>query len=124
MKALRQRLLNDLMTLGIDTKGFELVLRPFSKSYYGRYLPKTKKVFVYVYADKELNSLYPYEQLFRTVLHEVVHHIQWSSSEYVRVKGIMHDEEFYKLYNKLLSKHKEKGAINVIEITGVNKVAC
>ena len=124
MNALKERILNDLIKIGIDTKGFELVLRPFSKSYYGRYLPKTQKVFVYVYADKELNNLYPYNQLFRTVLHEVVHHIQWSDPEYVRIKGVMHNTEFYRLYNKLLRKHERKMSSNVIKIADTSQIAC
>lgn len=105
---LKERLLSDLRTLDIDTKGFELSLRPFSKSYYGRYDPKTKTIIVYAYSDKGLTNLYPYGQLFETLVHEVVHHLQWVNPEYVRVKGIMHNEEFYKMYNKFIRVYKRK----------------
>ena len=113
---LKDRLLCDLKSLRINVEGFELVLKPFSKSYYGRYVPKSKKIFLYVYSDKEQNHLYKYSQLFETLLHEVVHYLQWTDPDYVRVKGVMHNEEFFKLFNRLLSEHKRKRVLKrVIE---------
>lgn len=105
---LKEKLLCDLRALKIDVEGFELVLKPFSKSYYGRYNPKNKKLFLYIYEDSQCTKMYSYSQLFETLLHEVVHFIQWSDPEYIRIKGIMHNREFYILYNKLLSMHKRE----------------
>lgn len=102
---LKSRLLSDLQALNVNTKGFELVLRPFSKTYYGRYDPNNKKVIVYVYEDCNHTNLFPYEKIFATVLHESVHHIQWSDPDFKRVKGVMHNANFYLIYNRLMRKH-------------------
>lgn len=109
---IRNLLQHDLRVLGIDATGFELVLRPYSKTYYGRYMPKYKRVIVYVYADIYLENLYPYETIFSTVLHEVVHHIQWSDPLFERVKGVMHNADFYNIYNRLMRRHKIYKSVN------------
>ena len=102
----KDRIIKDLKSLNIDTEGFKLVLKPFSKSYYGRYKVSTKTIWVYIYADKQCTKLYPYDRLFETVLHECVHHIQWSDPHYIRVKGVMHNPEFYLIYNRLIRKYR------------------
>lgn len=112
---LEHKLLSDLRALGIDVRGFELVLKPFSKSYYGRYVPRSKKIFLYAYEDSETTTMYRYSNLFKTLLHEVVHHIQWSDPDYVRIKGVMHNEEFYKIYNRLLAEHNRKVMSNRVK---------
>lgn len=106
LSILRNRIHHDLKALGVDTESFELVLKPYSKTYYGSYVPEKKRVILYVFEDSERTTLFSYESLFSTAVHEVVHHIQWSNPEWKRVKGIMHDAEFYKTYNRLLRKHK------------------
>lgn len=116
LNTLRDKLLCDLRTLNIDVEGFELVLKPFSKTYYGRYSPKNRRITLYVYSDEKCTKQYRYSQLFETTLHEVVHFIQWTDPDYVRVKGVMHNAEFYKIYNRLLSIHKRKRVLKrVIE---------
>lgn len=104
---LYNKLLTDLKLLGFDTTGFELKLRPYSKSYYGRYHIQKKIIIVYIYSDKNMVHMIPYSQLFKTLIHEAIHHVQWSNSEYVRVKGVMHNEEFYKLYNQYEVKYNK-----------------
>lgn len=106
LNMLRNRICHDLKALGVDTESFELVLRPYSKSYYGSYVPEKKRVILYVFEDSERTTLFSYESLFSTAVHEVVHHTQWSNPEWKRVKGIMHDAEFYRIYNRLLRKHR------------------
>lgn len=103
---LRDRICHDLKSLGIDLTSFELAMKPYSKSYYGRYVPKKKRVIVYVYEDSDKTVFYPYEKLFSTVLHEVTHHLQWSDPEFKRIRGVMHNSEFYQIYNRLMRKHK------------------
>lgn len=104
MRELYTALLRDLESLGVDTSKFKLVLRPYSKSYYGRYFSKTKKIFLYIYRDENLMYLFPYKQLLETALHEAVHAIQYSQKNYVRVKGVMHDTEFKTLFAKYSEK--------------------
>lgn len=97
MQELKQKLLNDLKTIGIDVE-FKLVLRPYSKTLFGRYNPKTREVVVYVYKYPDRSEMHSYEELLLTTIHEAVHCIQWSSKDFVRVKGIMHNPEFHRLY--------------------------
>lgn len=88
----------DLKKIGIKD-GFELVLKPYSKSYYGRYDPNTNRVIVYVYEDSSRIHPFPYKELLLTAVHECCHYIQWNTDGFVRVRGVMHDIEFLKLYN-------------------------
>ena len=108
LKDLEIRLLNDLKTLNINTENLELVVKPYSKSYYGRFYPKNNRIFVYPYRNPDRTCMYPYTQLFKTALHEAVHFIQWNDPDYVRIKGVMHNEEFYRIYNKLENQYKRK----------------
>ena len=119
---LRTKLLNDLRALNINTDGMTLVVKPYSKSFYGRYYPKDNRIFLYAYKDPERTCMYPYNQLMKTLLHEVVHFIQWNDPEYVRVKGIMHNEEFYRIYNSLERQYKRKVMMNRVKpITKMGK---
>ena len=119
---LRTKLLNDLRELNINTDGMTLVVKPYSKSFYGRYYPKDNRIFLYAYKDPERTCMYPYNQLMKTLLHEMVHFIQWNDPEYVRVKGIMHNEEFYRIYNSLERQYKRKVMMNRVKpITKMGK---
>lgn len=109
---IKSLLQQDLRVLGVDTTGFELVLKPYSKTYYGRYVPSKKRVIVYLYEDSDFRNQYPYEDIFSTVLHEVVHHIQWSDPNFKRIKGVMHNSEFYSIYNNLMRRHKIFRVVN------------
>lgn len=96
MQGLEMRLRNDLSKIGLDVK-FTLSLRPYSKSYYGRYDIKTSTVILYVQKTPD-GEMYPYEDLLLTTIHEVIHCKQWHDPKYKRVRGVMHNTEFKKLY--------------------------
>lgn len=98
MRELKHRLLKDVREVGI-TVPFDLEIRPYSKTYYGRYDPNTNKITVYMYEDSDCTTEVPYKELLLTTIHEAVHCIQWSSESFVRRKGVMHDTEFYRLLN-------------------------
>jgi hypothetical protein len=98
VRELHDQLVNDIRKLGIKVD-FELVLKNYSKSFYGRYDPNTNKVILYVYQDENCIRPYPYRELLLTVVHECCHCIQWHSPSYVRVRGVMHDRGFSELFN-------------------------
>ena len=105
MQELHYRLLRDLRKIGINVS-FELELRPYSKTYYGRYNPNSNKVTLYVYEDKSRTKLLKYEVLYMTLIHEAIHCLQWNDKSFVRRKGVMHDPEFYRLFNSYSDKAK------------------
>lgn len=98
MQDLYHRLKHDLRNIGIK-EDFELELKPYSKTFYGRYDPNRNTVTLYVYEDSSCTRFIPYKELFLTLVHEAVHCIQWHDKSFVRVKGVMHNEEFHRLYN-------------------------
>lgn len=97
MQELEERLREDLLNIGL-VEDFTLSLRPYSKSYFGRFDPNTDTVIVYVQKTPE-GSLYSYRELLLTTIHEVIHCKQWHNPEFKRVKGVMHDPEFKRLYS-------------------------
>lgn len=98
VQELYHRLLADLQIIGI-TADFTLELKPYSKTYYGRYDPNINKITVYVYEDKDCTTLTPYKELLLTTIHEAVHSIQWNDKSFVRRKGVMHNTDFHRIYN-------------------------
>ena len=86
------------------SKNFNLILKDYSKRLLGRYNPNNKNLTLYVYPYKRGVYMYPYEELFKTFIHEVVHFIQHNNPSFIRVKGVMHNEEFYKIYDELIQK--------------------
>ena len=97
------RLLSDLSLLKLPTNEVDIYIRPFSKTYYGRYFP--------VYNDEETKPkiyLYP---LLQTVIHEFCHHLQYTSGSFVRNRGVMHNAEFWKLYNHYINRAKQYSMI-------------
>ena len=113
VQELYHRLLIDLRKVGI-TVVFNLELRPYSKTYYGRYDPNVNKVTLYVYEDKACTKMTKYEELLMTLIHEAVHCIQWHDKSFVRRKGVMHDAEFHRLFN--MYKDKAKSILLLREI--------
>lgn len=105
LQELYHRLTKDLTQIGINID-FTLELKPFSKTYFGRYDPNSNKVTVYVYEDKSCTRLYDYESILMTSIHEAIHSIQWHDESFVRRKGVMHNADFYRLYNKYSNKAK------------------
>lgn len=120
---LTKRVLKDLKLLGLSPHmlNYNLEFKDYSKSYYGRYIrskreDETPRIYIYIYRSKYCNTMYEYEDIFSTMVHEICHHIQHSDPEFIRRKGVMHDKQFWDLYNKYmnlyfeLNKSAEKGA--------------
>lgn len=108
MNELLHRLLTDLKNLKLPVNEVYIFIRPFSKTYYGRYFPEydgsDPKIYVYPY--EENGEFMSYKKILETVVHEFCHHIQYSSG-HKRVKGVMHDSQFWKLYNYYMNKIAE-----------------
>lgn len=105
LQELYHRLIQDMTRVGI-TIDFDLELKSFSKTYYGRYDPNSNKVTVYIYEDKSCTRMYSYEDILMTTIHEAVHSLQWHDKSFVRRKGVMHDADFFRLYNMYSDKAK------------------
>ena len=118
MFELYKALWEDIASLGVDISRFraELVLRDFSSAYYGRYDPQKKIIIVYVFSNKELLHFRSYYGLLETFLHEAIHAMQYQGG-YQRVKGVMHDPEFHRLYNKYSCKLKEVAGKRKLRLT-------
>ena len=105
LQELYHRLIRDMKRVGIPID-FTLELKSFSKTYYGRYDPNSNKITVYIYEDKSHTCMYSYEDILMTCIHEAVHSIQWHDKSFVRRKGVMHDTDFFRLYNMYSDKAK------------------
>lgn len=104
------KLLKDLKALHLDKKSigdYELVLKKFSVSFYGRYVASSHKAVVYVYRDVECKHQREYSGLLSSVIHELTHHIQHTDPKYIRRKGVMHNKNFWFIYNSYIEKAKE-----------------
>ena len=109
-KKLYDSLLKDLKSIGIDTSDMTIVLRPFHKRFHGRYLFNERKMFLYIYQDKEQNNLRPYIDTLKTAIHESVHHIM--GLKQVMHKDITHGKEFHALYDLFISFADELGLLD------------
>lgn len=111
-KQLYDRLLLDLNFLKLPVNEVVIYLRPYSKTYYGRYFPvdceyrETPKIYLYPYEDK-CGNFYPYKKILETAIHEMCHHIQLSDSSFIRLKGVMHNAQFWSLYNHYVKRAKD-----------------
>ncbi len=106
-KTLMTRLLSDMSSLGLPVCEVDVIFRPYSKTYYGRYYPSVNE------ATKAKIAIYPYEipgefmeynHIVKTGVHEFTHHLQYTSGFYVRRKGIMHNQQFWELYNYYIDR--------------------
>ena len=112
---LKAKLLFDLSQIKLPIDEVELSLRPFSKTYYGRYFPvyndKEVKPKIYIYPyENNRGDLMHYDLILETAIHEFCHHIQYTSG-FVRVKGVMHNVQFWKLYNLYRDRAKKNKMI-------------
>lgn len=104
MRELYKRLMQDFNTLDAENKDVELILRPYSKTMYGYYDPRKRRIVLYIYLDCGKSHLRPYSELWDTFLHELAHHLQYTTTNYVRTKGVMHNSGFYKILDSLKIK--------------------
>lgn len=113
---LKHKLISDLEEIRMPVEEVEICIRPYSKTYYGRYFPINKskgrvkpRIFIYPYEDSTF--LYPYSEILKTAIHEMCHHVQYSSGSYVRQRGIMHNPNFWSLYNRYVEKALEMNIV-------------
>ena len=125
---LKTRLLSDLSHLNLPVDEVDLFIRPFSKTFYGRYFPvyndeKVRpKIYIYPFENSD-GDLMSYNQILDTTIHEFCHHIQYTNSCFVRNKGVMHDTQFWKLYNHYVERAKRYQMIGGELSSGRTKVA-
>lgn len=112
---LKNRLTADLSSLGLPVGEVNLVIRPYSSTYYGNYFPKYDKegkprIYIYPFRDRG-GRMYEYSFVVDTFIHEMCHHLQHTDPRWIRVEGVMHDPEFWRLYNKYIFRAKLTGVI-------------
>ena len=105
---IRDRLLFDLSLLNLPVDEVDLDIRPYSKSYYGNYFPSDDdsvkpRVWIYPFKNK-FGKMMSYENILDTGIHEMCHHIQYSDPDFKRKQGVMHDPQFWKLYNHYVKR--------------------
>lgn len=112
---LNSKLESDLRLLNLPVDEFVLNIRPYSKTYFGRYFPKYKdkmaEVRVYPYRTKNMKFMFSYSTILYHTIHEVCHHLQYTNPNYIRRKGVMHDPEFFKLLEFYISKAEREGLL-------------
>ena len=104
----------DLQFLALDLNYVDIIIaKKYVKTYYGLYYPKTNKrgafIRIYPYMSTSNDCMYSYTHLLDTTIHEMCHHLQYSDDNYIRVIGVVHDSEFWELYNKYITLAKEHG---------------
>ena len=106
MQELETQLRSDLLEIGLDVD-FTLSLRPYSKSYFGRYDIASSTIILYIQKTPE-GEMYSYEDLLLTTIHEAIHCKQWHNPDYKRMRGVMHDTEFKRLYAMYSNRAKAR----------------
>lgn len=103
--------------VGLPVEEVEIRLaNRYSKTYYGMYYPVTDKygahMRIYPYRIKGSSIMYPYDKILETAIHEMCHHLQYSVPGFTPKKGIVHNEEFWKLYNDYTTMAREHGLLD------------
>lgn len=103
-KRLKHKLTKDLLKIGLPVSYVDLEIRGYSKTKYGVCIPAKppyikSKVYIYPYYQRDSKVMFPYDFILYQAIHEMCHHLQFSDYSYIRVKGVMHDEEFWRLFN-------------------------
>lgn len=93
---IKEEIYRELINIGMPTD-VDIVIKGYSKSDYGNYNPNLKRITLFILDEN--GEIYPKREYMDTVIHEMVHHYQWNHTVYRRIKGIMHNAEFYKLFN-------------------------
>lgn len=86
---------------------FDLIFKPYSKTRYGRYQIRKKRITIYIYSDPDRKNLFEYSKLLKVFIHEYVHHWQYSQLDYKRVKGVMHNDQFWEKYFEFMCIAKD-----------------
>lgn len=113
---LKTKLLSDLSMINLPICEVKLYIRPFSKTFYGRYFPVyddkkvSPKIYIYPYENED-GDLMEYDTILETAIHEFCHHVQYTSGSFVRSKGVMHDPQFWRLYNHYIERAKKYNLI-------------
>ena len=105
LKELEELLRCEAEKIGL-TDPYNLEIRGHSKSYWGKYNPNTNTVILYVLDDN--GKLYPLWDIIKAFIHELIHCRQWHDPDFKRLRGIMHNPEFYKLYSDYISRAKAR----------------
>lgn len=110
---LMTRFLSDLSSIGLPVYEVTVQFRPYSKTYYGRYYPtkdeKRSKPRVVLYPYEVNGDFMDYNLIIENGVHEFCHHIQYFSGSFIRRKGVMHNEQFWKLYNHYMKRAYKLG---------------
>lgn len=117
---LQHRLFTDLQKLKLPVDEFDIVIRPYSKTFYGRYFPeyngKIAEVRVYPYKFKKPKVMFNYSTVLYHTIHEVCHHLQYTNPNYTRKKGVMHDPQFYNLLNRYVNRAVDMRLLVIKEV--------
>lgn len=124
-RLLRASLKKDLHDIGLPVEEVKLSLRPFSKTYYGRYFPSIDKdikptVYIYPYCNDK-GVMYGYDTVLYHSIHEMCHHLESSMPFWKRYKGVMHDPLFWKLFYHYIEKAQDSGILREEEVSGVSE---
>lgn len=114
---LMNKLVTDLETLGLPVNEVEISFRKYSSSYYGRYFIDSHRIFIYPYEKEDNRSFMNYDTILYHTIHEMVHHIQYSDPNFKRVYNVMHDGNFYRLFNHYSNKAENLGLLRKENVT-------
>lgn len=121
-EGLLEMLVSDLRAIRLPMDEVSFELRGYSKAYWGRYFPAWRydapRVFIYPYRDQGERWFLPYGTLLSKSIHEMCHHLQYTSSGHVFRKGRMHDEGFWRLYNIYTGIARRKGLLGDGALSG------
>lgn len=108
-ECLIDKLTKDLVSLKLPVNEVDLFLRPYSSTFYGRYFPvfneanTRPKIYIYPFLNKK-GVLDSYDTILCTAIHEMVHHIQYTSGSFIRLANVAHNPEFWRLYNRYVKR--------------------
>jgi hypothetical protein len=96
---MERRLRRDMERAGMPCP-FSIEVRGYSARYFGKYSHSRRAAVLYACRSRDGALLYPYRDIFLTLVHEWVHYIQYSDPSFVRYRGVMHDARFWEIYGE------------------------
>ena len=115
---LYHKLLCAMKQLKLPVDEVSIKIRPYSKTYYGRYFPERHCIFIYPYEDTKGNFMC-FTKILSTAVHEMAHHIQHQDPNFKRQKGVMHSPKFWELYNHFIDRAVSLGILSREEVDKV-----